>query len=256
MKVELVHRDDLRVPSTGSSTLDTERRTLRRLTNASVGSLAQMSTESLSETDRRRRLALAERSRGDTGDDDVLAVLAVLERLEDLEGDLRLVAAVELEVLGGNTALGSNDVDGLGVLRLGDLDVAVRELESAEVSKGARRREGEPGDVLLANELEGLDETLLTLLEETLSRNDGVLHEHGDSHGSDSSGDGSDVRSDLTSRVEVDITDETRSRLAGSVCSVTIQYEGDEGERRERNEPSMKLVPTSMTTAPGLSHAP
>jgi hypothetical protein len=57
----------------------------------------------------------------------------VLESLEDFESDLGLVAAVELEVLGGNTALGSNDVDGLGVLRLGNFDV------TEEVGDGQQR---------------------------------------------------------------------------------------------------------------------
>jgi hypothetical protein len=53
MQVELVHRDNLRVSSAGGSSLDAESRTLRRLTNASVGSLAEVGAESLSETDGR-----------------------------------------------------------------------------------------------------------------------------------------------------------------------------------------------------------
>jgi hypothetical protein len=90
------------------------------------------------------------------------------------------------------------------------------------VSRGAsrgrqRRRENAPRDVLLADELQRLDEALLALLKEALSGNDGVLHEHSDGHRSDSSGNGGDVRSDLTSGVEVDVSDETRSGLASSV---------------------------------------
>lgn len=74
MQVELVHRNDLRVTSTGSSTLDTERGTLRRLSNTSESGFAEMSSERLSETDRRGRLSFSERSRRDTGDDDVFTV--------------------------------------------------------------------------------------------------------------------------------------------------------------------------------------
>jgi hypothetical protein len=40
------------------------------------------------EADRRGRLALAERGRGDGGDDDVLGLRAVLELLDGLEVDL------------------------------------------------------------------------------------------------------------------------------------------------------------------------
>lgn len=76
MQVELVHGDDLRVSSTGGTSLDSERRSLTRLTNASERRFAEVSTEGLSESDRRRRLSFSERSRGDTGYDDVFSVTA------------------------------------------------------------------------------------------------------------------------------------------------------------------------------------
>jgi hypothetical protein len=74
VKVELVHGDDLRVSSSGGSSLDAERRSLRGLTNASEGRLAEVGAESLSESDGGGRLALAEGSGSDSGDDDVLSV--------------------------------------------------------------------------------------------------------------------------------------------------------------------------------------
>lgn len=49
---------------------------------------------------------------------------AVLEAVEELELDLGLVLSVQLEVVDGNANLGGEDVDGLGGLRLGDLDIA------------------------------------------------------------------------------------------------------------------------------------
>lgn len=90
MQVELVHRDDLTVSTTRSTALDAKRRALRRLTDASIRRLSEVRAERLRKTDRRRRLALAERSGRDARDDDVLAVLAVAERVEHLELDLGL----------------------------------------------------------------------------------------------------------------------------------------------------------------------
>lgn len=74
VQVELVHRDNLRVTSSSSSTFDTESRTLRRLTNASVSGFTEVSAESLSESDRSSRFSFSERSRSDTGNDDVLSI--------------------------------------------------------------------------------------------------------------------------------------------------------------------------------------
>lgn len=58
VQVELVHRNDLTVSTTGGTALDTESRALTRLTNARVRRLAEVRTESLGETERRGRLAL------------------------------------------------------------------------------------------------------------------------------------------------------------------------------------------------------
>lgn len=118
-------------------------------------------------------------------------VLSVLERLEDLELHLGLVASIHLEVVDGDTDLSSEHVDGLGGLRLGDLDVGRH--------------------VLLERELKALDDALLALLEVTLGSDERVLHKHGDGHGSNSAGDGRDERGDLNGRVVVDITDEALS---------------------------------------------
>lgn len=146
----------------------------------------------------------------------------MLERVEDLELDLGLVATVHLEVVSGDSNLGSEDIDSLGSLSLGDGDVAV----VTEKSRISRRnsspnpsREDEPGDVLEEVELERLDGPLLTLLERALGGNDRVLHQHGDRHGSDSSGDGGDVGSDLRGRLKVDVANETGARLPGGVCN-------------------------------------
>lgn len=51
MQVELVHRNDLTVTSSSCSSLDTESRSLRRLPDTGEGTLAEVSSKSLSETD-------------------------------------------------------------------------------------------------------------------------------------------------------------------------------------------------------------
>ncbi len=72
VEVEVLHRDDLAVAAAGRAALDPEDRPERRLADVDRGLLAD-AVEALGEPDRRRRLALAERRRGDRGDDDVLA---------------------------------------------------------------------------------------------------------------------------------------------------------------------------------------
>ena len=59
MKIELIHGNHLSVTTARRATLDAEGRTLTRLTKTSDDILLQMSTESLTETDRRRALAFA-----------------------------------------------------------------------------------------------------------------------------------------------------------------------------------------------------
>jgi hypothetical protein len=62
MQVEFVHGDNLAITTTGSTTLNTKRRPLARLTNVGKNGLAQVGTQGLRETDRRRRFTLAKRS--------------------------------------------------------------------------------------------------------------------------------------------------------------------------------------------------
>lgn len=76
VKVELVHGDDLRVTSSGGSSLDSESGSLGGLTDAGEGGLAEVSSEGLSESNGGRGLALSEGSGSDTGDDNVLSVAA------------------------------------------------------------------------------------------------------------------------------------------------------------------------------------
>ena len=267
MQVKLVHRNDLRVTSTSSSTLDTERRSLRRLSNASEGGFSEVSSERLGETDRGGRFTFSERSRRDTGDNDVFTVsasrfqkslrrnakscsLSMLEGVEKLKLDLGLVFAVHLEIVGGNSNLSGENVDRFGSLRFGDFDVTAN-LASDDIPMEGRR--SSPRNVLLERKFESFDDSLLRFVEMSLSSDERILHEHSDSHRSDSSRDGSDERGDLDGRVVVYISDETLTRFSRRICDASVSAGW---RRRAEDVPAMKLVPTSMTTAPGLSQDP
>ncbi len=98
VEVDVLHRHHLRVAAAGRAALHAEHRAERGLAQADHRLLADV-VERVAEADRGGRLALARRRGADGRDQDQLAVRAVLERVEVLEGDLRLVVAVGLEVL-------------------------------------------------------------------------------------------------------------------------------------------------------------
>ena len=70
VEVEVLHRHDLAVTAAGRAALDAEGGAHRRLADGDRGPLADVA-EGLPQPDRRGRLPLAERRRGDGGDDDV-----------------------------------------------------------------------------------------------------------------------------------------------------------------------------------------
>ena len=97
VEVQILHRHDLRVPAARRAALDPEHRAERRLAQAEHR-LAADAAEPLRQPDGRRRLPLAHLGRRDRGDADQLAVRTVGEPVEHGEVDLRLVAAVELDL--------------------------------------------------------------------------------------------------------------------------------------------------------------
>ena len=98
VEVEVLHRDDLRHAAARRAALDAEHGPERRLAQACDGPLADVA-EPLREADERRGLALPRARRRHAGHADQLAVGAAGEPLGDREVDLRLVAAVGLELL-------------------------------------------------------------------------------------------------------------------------------------------------------------
>ena len=110
VEVEVLHRDDLAVAAAGRPALDPEDRPERRLADVDRGLLADV-VEALGEPDRGRRLALAERRRGDRGHDHVLAARTLgLEPADRLERDLGLRRPVQLELVVGDPEV-AGDVD-------------------------------------------------------------------------------------------------------------------------------------------------
>ncbi len=98
VEVDVLHRHDLRVAAARSAALEPEAGAERRLAQRDRR-LLPLPREGVREADARRRLALARRRRVDGGDKDELAVRAVLDALPRLRRDLRLVLAVELELV-------------------------------------------------------------------------------------------------------------------------------------------------------------
>ena len=99
VEVHVLHRHDLRVAGAGRAALDAEDGAERGLAQAEDGE-RPMCAEPLRERDGGRRLALAGLRRRDRRDVDQLRVGAVGEPLEHAEVDLRLVAAVRLDLVG------------------------------------------------------------------------------------------------------------------------------------------------------------
>ena len=115
VEVEVLHGDDLGVAAARRAALDAEDRAHAGLAQADDRVLADL-VHRLGEADGGDRLALAQRRRGDGGDVDVLAVGLVLEAREDVEVDLRLVLAVQLEVVLLEPDLPGDVKNGLRVL--------------------------------------------------------------------------------------------------------------------------------------------
>src|SRR5579863_2004831 len=99
MEIELLHGYDLAVAAARGAALNSKRGALARLSHASKDSLAEMRAECLAQTDGRRGLALAERSRRDRGDDNIFSVRTVFQAVADRKVYLRLALAVQLKLV-------------------------------------------------------------------------------------------------------------------------------------------------------------
>ena len=98
VEVQVLHRHDLGVATTGGAALDPEDRPERGLAQAEHRPATDV-PEPLCERDRCHRLSLTCLGRRDRGDVDQLAVLHVPQALEHREIDLRLRAPVRLHLV-------------------------------------------------------------------------------------------------------------------------------------------------------------
>ena len=136
VEVDVLHRDDLRVPAAGGAALDAEDRAERRLAKGEHRIHAE-NVHRLGEPDSGDGLALAQRRRCDGGHVDDLAVGLVLEAREQPHVvDLGLVAAVELELVLQDARLLGDRLDRLHGGGLGDLNIA----RHRGFANGLRRR--------------------------------------------------------------------------------------------------------------------
>ena len=128
VQVDLLHRKHLSVASTGSTALHTEARAERGLTQCDDRLMTE-AVHTESEADRDRRLADTSLRSSDGRDEDELARL--MTSLELGEVYLGEVLAVVLQVVGGDSHLGSYIFDGLKGYRAGDFDVGLHSKEES-----------------------------------------------------------------------------------------------------------------------------
>jgi hypothetical protein len=110
VEVDVLHRQHLGLPAAGPAALRPEHGPHGRLPEAQHRPGADP-FEPLDQSDRRGRLALAERGRGDAGNDDDPAVGHVGEPVEHAEVDLRRGPPVELDLLRPQVGLGGDLLD-------------------------------------------------------------------------------------------------------------------------------------------------
>src|SRR5688572_14749819 len=104
MQVDVFHRNDLRVPATRCTALDAENGSETRLAQCE-NNLVLATAQSIRETHRQSRFALAGRSRVDTGDEHELALRSGTAR-DRIQLNLGFVASIQLEVFIPQVQLG------------------------------------------------------------------------------------------------------------------------------------------------------
>ena len=122
VQIDVLHRQNLRVAAAGCAALDAEHRTERRLAQRDDRLFADL-RHRLTETRRRRRLTLARRRWVNRRDENQLAVRLSLEARKKPVVELRLEAAVRLELLLAHTELPRDLRDGPELCLLGNFNI-------------------------------------------------------------------------------------------------------------------------------------
>ena len=122
MKINILHRHDLRVAAACGAALDAEDRSERRLTERDADLLAELS-HAVRKADGRRRLAFTGRGRRDRRHEHQLSLVVGRRRFPGNRVDLSLVLAIELKRLIRNSRLLRDLRDRTHIRLLCDFDV-------------------------------------------------------------------------------------------------------------------------------------
>ena len=107
MQVHIFHRHDLRIAAPGSATLHPEIRTERGFANTDHR-LFTNAVQTIAKTNSRRRLTFACWRWVDGGDQDQLAIFAVLNRIDERLADFGLIMPVRQKVFALDPNLSAN----------------------------------------------------------------------------------------------------------------------------------------------------
>ena len=124
VEVDVLHGDYLSVAAAGSAALDAEHGAEGGLTQGDDGLLAQLA-QRVADADGGGGLALAGGGRVDGGDQDQLGLVVGVALVQQVVVDLRLVLAVVVEILLGQTELGCDLTDVARSCFLCNFDVAL-----------------------------------------------------------------------------------------------------------------------------------
>ena len=139
VEVDVLHRHDLGVAATGRATLDAEGRAQGGLAQRGDDALADLG-QAHGETDVDRGLAFARRGGGDGRTQDQLAVGTIGQAIQDVQVDLGLVLAVEIDVVLGQAQPRRDLDDRLEGSLLSNLDVAlVRRAQTSPLLQSMER---------------------------------------------------------------------------------------------------------------------
>ena len=129
MKVQIFHRNNLRITAAGSTALDSEARSEGRLAESDHGLLAEL-TKCLAEADSRSSLSFPCGSRIDGSHKDQLALRLSFKRLQKIIRKLRLVLAVQFQIIHVDVKFFRYFPDGLQSCFLCDLNIGLHAASS------------------------------------------------------------------------------------------------------------------------------
>jgi len=123
MKVKVLHWDHLAVPSTGSPALDAKGGSLAGLADTGHHPLAKMCTQRLAESHGGGCLTFTQRSGGDGGHINVLAIRNIRKAVQHFQFHFRLGGTVHFDFIRKQSQLLRHLGDGLDIRFLGNINI-------------------------------------------------------------------------------------------------------------------------------------